>query len=172
MRHRYGSEFSWDSTGQEEAYVWGRYFNQSKLADTVLDAILAYDPSVPSWAYNGAALSYGDVGNNAFDPWNSTTHTVSYPLGSGSERVSGHYRAGLNAVPVLAEYKRNPDAMYLLRLAVGGITNCLPNIDADGAASMGFHLSPANLRFDEYSGESCCCVSCLCACDLPCAMVG
>ena len=86
--HRYGSEFSWDSTGQEEAYVWGRYFNQSKLADTVLDAILAYDPSVPSWAYNGAALSYGDVGNNAFDPWNSTTHTVSYPLGSGSERVS------------------------------------------------------------------------------------
>ena len=26
-------------------------------------------------------------------------------------------------------------------------------IDADGAASMGFHLSPANLRFDEYSGD-------------------
>ena len=50
----YGSEFSWDSTGQEEAYIWGRYFNQSQLADTVLDAILAYDPSVPSWAYHGA----------------------------------------------------------------------------------------------------------------------
>lgn len=96
----------------------------------MLNAILAYDPSVPSWAYNGAALSYGDVGNNAYDPWNATTHSVSYPLGSGSERVSGHYRAGLNAVPVLAEYKRNPDAMYLLRLAVGGITNCLPNIGA------------------------------------------
>ena len=45
----YGSEFSWDSTGQEEAYIWGRYFNQSHLADTVLNAILAYDPSIPSW---------------------------------------------------------------------------------------------------------------------------
>jgi hypothetical protein len=67
--------------------------------------------------------------------------------------VSGHYRAGLNAIPVLAEYKRDPDNMYLLRLGVGGITNCLPNIDAGGAASMGFHLSPANLKFDEYSGD-------------------
>ena len=36
---------------------------------------------------------------------------------------------------------------------MGGITNCLPNIDADGAASMGFHLSPANLKFDAYSGD-------------------
>lgn len=67
--------------------------------------------------------------------------------------MSGHYRAGLNAIPLLEEYKRNPDAMYLLRLAVGGITNCLPNIDADGASSMGFHLSPANLKFDSYSGD-------------------
>jgi hypothetical protein len=54
---------------------------------------------------------------------------------------------------VLAEYKRNPDNMYLLKLAVGGLTNCLPNINSDGASSMGFHLSPANLRFDEYSGD-------------------
>jgi hypothetical protein len=90
----YGSEFSWDSTGQEEAYVWGRHFNQSVLADTVLAAILAYDPSVPNWAYHGAALSYGDVGNNGYDPWNQTTHKTHYPLGSGSERISGHYRSG------------------------------------------------------------------------------
>ena len=99
----YGSEFSWDSTGQEEAYVWGRYFNQSTLAETVLNAILAYDPTIPSWAYHGAALSYGDVGNNGFDPWNATTHSTSYPLGSG--RISGHYRAGLNMIPILQEYK-------------------------------------------------------------------
>ena len=43
--------------------------------------------------------------------------------------------------------------MYLLRLAVGGLTNCLANIDKDGAASMGFHLSPSTLKFDEYSGD-------------------
>jgi hypothetical protein len=74
--------------------VWGRHFNQSVLADTVLAAILAYDPSVPNWAYHGAALSYGDVGNNGYDPWNQTTHKTHYPLGSGSERISGHYRSG------------------------------------------------------------------------------
>lgn len=84
--------------------------------------------SRPVW--HTQALSYGDIGNNAYDPWNVSTHHTSYPLGSGSERISGHYRAGLNAIPVLAEYKRDPDNMYLLRLGVGGITNCLPNIGA------------------------------------------
>lgn len=60
---------------------------------------------------------------------------------------------GLNAIPILEEYKRNPDATYLVKLAVAGITNCLPNIDADGANSMGFHLHPANNVFDPYSGD-------------------
>lgn len=60
---------------------------------------------------------------------------------------------GLNAIPILEEYKRNPDATYLVKLAVAGITNCLPNIDADGANSMGFHLHPANNVFDSYSGD-------------------
>lgn len=89
-----GSEFSWDSTGQEEAYVWGRHFNQTQLASRVLNAILAYDPSTPSWAYNGASLSVGDVGNNAEQIWNTTTHSIVYPFGSSQERVSGHYRSG------------------------------------------------------------------------------
>ena len=77
----YGSEFSWDSTGQEEAYVWGRYFNQTKLADRVLNAVLAYDPSTPSWAFNGGSLSYGDVGNNGIDVWNNNTQSVEFPYG-------------------------------------------------------------------------------------------
>ena len=45
------------------------------------------------------------------------------------------------------------DDLYLLRLAVAGITNCLPNIDADGAPSMAFHLYPFMLEYDPYSGD-------------------
>ena len=48
-------------------------------------------------------------------------------MGSSSERVSGHYRAGLNAVPVLAEFKRNPDAMYLIRCVA-----CSPGAEGRG----------------------------------------
>ena len=62
----FGSEFSWDSTGQEETYIWGRYFGQidplresggaktaavrglaaaDALANLTLAAVLAYMPS-------------------------------------------------------------------------------------------------------------------------------
>ena len=27
-----GSEFAWDTTGQEEGYIWGMYFNKTALA--------------------------------------------------------------------------------------------------------------------------------------------
>ena len=57
----FGSEFSWDSTGQEESYIWGRYFGKisatresttggleaaDALANLTLTAVLAYMPSV------------------------------------------------------------------------------------------------------------------------------
>ena len=60
----FGSEFSWDSTGQEEDYVWGRYFGATAedrdrktngvaaadaLANLTLAAVLAYVPSTPHW---------------------------------------------------------------------------------------------------------------------------
>ena len=79
------SSRSLKTSGSPQAYVWGRYFNQSQLADTVLAAVLAYNPSTPSWAYNGAALSWGDVGNNGYDPWNNQTHaTCVWPTGRRS----------------------------------------------------------------------------------------
>ena len=46
-----GSEFAWDTTGQEEAYIWGDYFNSSHLAASALNQILAYTPLVPNWGY-------------------------------------------------------------------------------------------------------------------------
>jgi hypothetical protein len=50
-----------------------------------LDAILAFMPNVPNWAYNGAALGIGDFSNNARD--------TAY---GGWERVLQHYRAGVD----------------------------------------------------------------------------
>ncbi len=54
------------------------------LANRTVQAILAFMPSVPNWAYNGAALGIGDFSNNA-----KVT-----PYG-GWERPLQHYRAGV-----------------------------------------------------------------------------
>lgn len=52
-----GSEFAWDTTGQEEAYIWGAYFNASALAASALNQILAYTPLVPNWCVVQLSLS-------------------------------------------------------------------------------------------------------------------
>ena len=150
----FGSEFSWDSTGQEESYVWGRYFGTvsparesasgglgkaDSLANLTLSAVLAYMPSVPHWGYNGAAWSWGDTGNNA--KW------------SDARRVAGHYRTTLNAIPMIEQWYLDPDDWYLLPPAVGAMSLHMATIDEDGASSMGFHLDPAILQLDPYSGD-------------------
>ena len=52
----YGSEFNWDTTGQEEVGVWGAFFNatsadphKGSLQKRAVDSILAYMPSTPSF---------------------------------------------------------------------------------------------------------------------------
>jgi hypothetical protein len=149
----FGSEFSWDSTGQEEDYILGRYFGETAqdrdgkakaasadaLANLTLSAVLAYVPSTPHWAYNGAALSWGDTGNNAKWP--------------AAGRIAGHYRTTLNALPMMHEYMTYPDDLYLLGPTVGAASLHMATIDSRGAASMGFHLAPKHLKLDPYSGD-------------------
>lgn len=50
---RFGSEMAWDSTGQEGVYVWAKYFNDSTTALNVINSIIAYQPTVAHWGYNG-----------------------------------------------------------------------------------------------------------------------
>ncbi|CAL8460615.1 g144 [Coccomyxa elongata] len=139
----FGSEFAWDSTGQEEIYVWGKYFGKDDVAATALDAILAFMPNVPNWAYNGAALGIGDFSNNA----------KLTPYG-GWERVLQHYRAGLNAIPLLEEYRAAPEGnVHLLLTGLGAVAGQLPNIDLHGQPSMAFHGDPSLMRHDPYSGD-------------------
>jgi hypothetical protein len=55
---RFGSEMAWDSTGQEGIYAWSKYFGNNATAANALNAILAYQPLIAHWGYNGNARRY------------------------------------------------------------------------------------------------------------------
>ena len=107
-----------------------------------VESILAFMPSTPSFGYHGAAAGWGDFSNNG-----------KWMVRGGWEREGGHYRAGLNSIPLAERYRSHPDDFYLLEVALGGMTSVLGNIDASGAPSMAFHLYPFMLEYDPYSGD-------------------
>ncbi len=135
----YGSEMSWDSTGQEEVYLWENYFGFSSKALETIKAILNYMPTVPSWAYNGCARRYWDF------------------LYAGKlmriERMIHHYGSGLNAIPVLSYYRKHPNNLYTLRVGYGGLMGAISNITKDGFGPVAFHAFPSALKIDDYSGD-------------------
>jgi len=137
----FGSEMPWDSTGQEEVYDWSKYFHYDDKANVTLNAILAYDPAIPSWGYNGSARRYWDFIYGAD------------PKYSRIERQLHHYGSGLNAIPLLEEYRDHPNDLYLLRVGYGGVMGPLTNIDQKGFASAAFHSFPDMMRFDPYTGD-------------------
>ena len=135
----FGSEMPWDSTGQEEVYAWCRYFGFDEKATVTLNAILGYMPTVPHWGYNGSARRYWDF------------------LYAGDlsriERQLHHYGSGLNAIPVLSEFRLNPQDLYLLRVGYGGMMGAIANVTEDGFGPSGFHSYPSTLRIDYLSGD-------------------
>jgi hypothetical protein len=135
----FGSEMPWDSTGQEEVYAWMKYFGYKDKAQVTLDAILGYDPTLPHWGYNGSARRYWDF--------------VFAGKWRRIERQLHHYGSGINAIPLLAEYREHPDDFYLLRVGYGGTMGALTDIDQDGFASAAFHSFPDTLKFDPYSAD-------------------
>ena len=135
----FGSEMPWDSTGQEEVYAWTSYFGFTDKADVTLNAILAYTPVLPSWGYNGSARRYWDF-----------LYGGKYPR---IERQLHHYGSGLNAIPLLAEYRAHPTDLYLLRAGYGGVMGPLANIDEKGFASAAFHSFPDRMAYDSYTGD-------------------
>jgi len=139
LAYPYGSEMAWDSTGQEEVYAWTTHFGDAAKARVTLDAILGYMPTLPHWGYNGSARRYWDF------LYAGKTRRI--------ERQLHHYGSGLNALPVLAAYRAQPDDDYLLRVGYGGAMGALANIDEEGFASAAFHAFPDTLRPDAYSGD-------------------
>ena len=118
----FGSEMPWDSTGQEEVYAWTKYFGYNDKADVTLNAILGYDPAIPHWGYNGSARRYWDFIFGASHKYRRL------------ERQLHHYGSGLNAIPLLSEYRDHPDDFYLLRVGYAGNMGVLTDIDQEGFA--------------------------------------
>ena len=139
LEYPFGSEMPWDSTGQEEVYMWSDYFGYKEKAKVTLDAILAYMPVVPHWAYNGNARRYWDFlyGGKL----------------SRIERMIHHYGSALNAIPVLKAYRDHPDELYLLRTGYAGLMGGISNITKEGFAPAAFHAFPSTLKNDGLSGD-------------------
>lgn len=139
LAYPFGSEMPWDSTGQAEVHAWLRHFGYDDQADATREVILAYDPLIPHWGYNGSARRYWDF------------------LFAGKvrriERQLHHYGSALNAVPLFADYRRDPSDFHLLRVAYGGLMGATTNIDQEGFGSAAFHSMPDMRRFDAYSGD-------------------
>jgi hypothetical protein len=138
----FGSEFPWDSTGQEEIYLTAQRFGLYALSNSTLRAVLAYTHSVPNWGYHGAARRFWDYAVNGCDE-----------LNQGIERALHHYGSGLNALPLMQAYDMNPDDIYLLEVGIGSITGPLTNIQLNGASSMGLHGDPSKLIHDYWNAD-------------------
>ncbi len=135
----FGSEMPWDSTGQEEVYALTKYFGYQTKSNQTVDAILGYDPTIPSWSYNGSARRYWDfLYGGKF---------------SRLERQLHHYGSGINATPLLSQFREHTDDLYLLRVGYGGTMGELSNIDQEGFASAAFHSFPDMLSFDPLTGD-------------------
>ncbi|KAI7528581.1 hypothetical protein KC331_g15673, partial [Hortaea werneckii] len=142
----YGSEMAWDSTGEEGVYYWSDYFNDTSTAQKTVNAIRGYMPTIAHWGWNGNARRYWDF-----------LYAGDIKL-ARIERQIHHYGSGLNALPLLDNYRQTADpesmdAIYDLRVGYGGIQGPLSNIDAGGFGSMAFHSYPDTLRWDAYSGD-------------------
>ena len=124
LPYPFGSEMAWDSTGQPEVYAWMRYFGRQRLADETREVILGYDPTIPSWGYNGNARRYWDF-----------LYAGKYPR---IERQIHHYGSTNNAIPLFEAYRQNPTDLHLLRVAYGGLMGGITNIDQNGASSAAF----------------------------------
>ncbi|KAF7358696.1 hypothetical protein MSAN_01208600 [Mycena sanguinolenta] len=161
---RFGSEMAWDSTGQEGVYMWSIFFNDTTTAANALNSIIAYQPLIPHWGYNGNARRY----------WyglTEITHLFSHCFQGQSlrgklrriERQIHHYGSGLNALPLITAFEFSPTDYYLLRVGHAGLSGPMSNIDQGGFASASFHSFPQTvimsadsmrkLAWDAYSGD-------------------
>ncbi|KAJ5107431.1 hypothetical protein N7456_004106 [Penicillium angulare] len=96
--------------------------------------------------------------SNYFNLTSTATKTINSIIGymptlERIERMIHHYGSGLNALPLLSQFRQSPNDTYLLRVGYGGITGPLTNIRQDGSMYNAFHSYPDTLRGDYYSGD-------------------
>lgn len=69
------------------------------------------------------------------------------------ERQIHHYGSGLNAIPLISQFRATPSDFYLLRVGFAGLSGPLSNIDQGGFAAASFHSFADTLKWDGYSGD-------------------
>ncbi|KAF7347264.1 hypothetical protein MVEN_01481500 [Mycena venus] len=138
-RYPFGSEMAWDSTGQEGVYAWSKYFNDTTTATNALNSIIAYQPLIPHWGYNGNARRYWD------NIYGGKLQRI--------ERQIHHYGSGLNALPLMSAFQSSPTDYFLLRVGHAGLSGPMSNIDQGGFAAASFHSFADTLAWDAYSGD-------------------
>ncbi|KAJ7605066.1 hypothetical protein DFH06DRAFT_1287307 [Mycena polygramma] len=138
-RYPFGSEMAWDSTGQEGVYAWSKYFNDTTTATNALNSIIAYQPLIPHWGYNGNARRYWD------NIYGGKLQRI--------ERQIHHYGSGLNALPLITAFESAPTDYFLLRVGHAGLSGPMSNIDQGGFAAASFHSFADTLAWDAYSGD-------------------
>jgi hypothetical protein len=113
----FGSEMPWTRRARRRS-TRGAGTSGDDKALVTLNAILGYMPTVPHWGYNGSARRYWDF------------------IYAGKlrrlERQLHHYGSGLNAIPVLTEFRAHPDDLYLLRVGYGGLLGAIANVTQEG----------------------------------------
>ncbi|KAJ7495832.1 hypothetical protein B0H11DRAFT_2155770 [Mycena galericulata] len=139
-RYPFGSEMAWDSTGQEGVYMWSKFFNDTTTATNALNSIIAYQPLIPHWGYNGNARRYWD------NIYGGKLQRI--------ERQIHHYGSGLNALPLMSAFESSPTDYYLLRVGHAGLSGPMTNIDQGGFASASFHSFADTLNRPNFSGLS------------------
>jgi len=53
----------------------------------------------------------------------------------------------------MSQFESDPNDIYLLRVAFGGLSGSMSNIDQEGFASVAFHSFADTLKWDAYSGD-------------------
>ncbi|WP_283680264.1 DUF5695 domain-containing protein [Lentilactobacillus sp. Marseille-Q4993] len=140
LQYPYGSEMPWDSTGQEEVYMWCDYFQDDDKAKQTVNAILAYTPAIPHWGYNGDSRRYFD--------------SFVYGKRVKITREFGHYGSSLNAIPILNDYKyHDSDNLYNLKAGYAASSSILSSIDQEGFGSMAFLTDPEYMEFEPYTSD-------------------
>ncbi|KAH8657757.1 hypothetical protein BX600DRAFT_482431 [Xylariales sp. PMI_506] len=135
----YGSEMSWDSTGEEGVYYWSKYFGYTATVTKTVNAVLGYMPTVAHWGWNGNARRYWD------NLYGGKLRRI--------ERQIHHYGSGLNALVLLGAFRSDPSDTHLIRVGYGGISGPLSSINDAGFAAASFHSFPETLAWDAYSGD-------------------
>ena len=134
----------WDSTGQEEVFVFSSRYGDGAAANKTLAAVKAYTSDVPHWGYAGSSRRYFDFLVYGAPRQNS----------GDTEREFHHYGSGLNSVVLLRTFRRFPNDTLALRAGFASSLGAFAAIDAEsGAPSMAFHADPARLEWDDYSGD-------------------